>query len=130
MRILYIEDNEANFTLVRKVLEASGDTTVERAPTGEEGLAWLAKHRPDLVLLDLDLPGISGFEVAAQIADDPKLAGIPVVAISASVMKRERDQALEVGCTAFIEKPFDIGRLRSIVRAAVDGTPSGDAIDP
>jgi two-component system cell cycle response regulator DivK len=120
MRILYIEDNEANLTLVRKVLEASG-ATVEGATTGEEGLTWLAHSRPDLVLLDLDLPGISGFEVATIMAADPKLASIPIVAISASVMKRERDQALAAGCLAFIEKPFDIGRLRSIVAAAVAG---------
>ncbi len=119
MRILYIEDNEANFTLVRKVLEASGMAKVERAVTGEEGLAWLDEQRPDLVLLDLDLPGISGFEVAARMQADPKLVDIPIVAISASVMKRERDQALEAGCMAFIEKPFDIGRLRTIVAAVV-----------
>lgn len=121
MRVVYVEDNDANFTLVRKVLEATGEVEVTGATTGEEALPLIAADPPDLVLLDLDLPGISGFELAARLKADPALSHIPLVAISASVMKQERDQALAAGCVAFVEKPFDIQRLRQVVADAAAG---------
>ena len=118
-RVLYVEDNQANFSLVRKVLESNGEYAVERADSAEEGLIRLQDERPDLILLDLDLPGMGGIELARQIKGDPELSSIPLVAISASVMKRERVEALDAGCVAFVEKPFDIHDLRSIVREAI-----------
>lgn len=121
MRVVYVEDNDANFTLVRKLLEATEGVEVTGATTGEEALRLIAGDPPDLVLLDLDLPGISGLEVAQRLKADPALAPIPVVAISASVMKQERDQAIAAGCVAFVEKPFDIQRLRQVVNDAVAG---------
>lgn len=114
-RILYIEDNAANLALVRKVLEHTGAYAVVGAATGEQGLEEARRNVPALVLLDLDLPGIDGFEVARRFGLDPTLAGVPLVAISASVMKEERAQALAAGCLRFIEKPFDIGELRAVV---------------
>jgi CheY-like chemotaxis protein len=114
-RILYVEDNAANLALVRKVLEHGGTYEVLGATTGEEGLAAATADPPALVLLDLDLPGIDGFELARRLRAEPKLAGVPLVAISASVMKQERDQAIAAGCVRFIEKPFDIGELRAVV---------------
>ncbi|MBL4686363.1 MAG: response regulator [Nannocystaceae bacterium] len=122
MRIVYVEDNDANLTLVRKVLEATGDMTVVGAQSAEEGLVLLSEAPPDVLLLDLDLPGMSGLDLARQLRADPSLAELPIVAISASVMKDERAKALEAGCSAFVEKPFDIRRLREIVRAAANGT--------
>ena|SRR5688572_21357491 len=122
MRVVYVEDNDANFTLVRKLLEASGEFVVKGAATGEEALELIAADPPDVVLLDLDLPGISGLEVAVRLKADPRLAAIPLVAISASVMKQERDQALAVGCVAFVEKPFDIQQLRRVVSEAAAGS--------
>jgi CheY-like chemotaxis protein len=114
-RILYVEDNAANLALVRKVLEHAGAYTVIGCTTGEEGFAAAQADPPALVLLDLDLPGIDGFELARRLRAEPKLAAIPLVAISASVMKQERDQAIAAGCVRFIEKPFDIGELRAVV---------------
>ena len=117
-RVLYIEDNEANLALVRRVLEHSGYTVLE-ATTGERGLEMVATEKPDLVLLDLDLPHMSGFEVAARLKADPASANIPMIAISASVMKQERQSALDAGCVCFIEKPFDIAELRTAVADAL-----------
>jgi CheY-like chemotaxis protein len=115
VRILYIEDNAANLALVRKVLEHTGAYAVIGAGTGEQGLEEARREAPALVLLDLDLPGIDGFEVARRFAADASLSRVPLVAISASVMKEERAQALAAGCVRFIEKPFDIGELRTVV---------------
>ncbi|MCX4240734.1 response regulator [Paraliomyxa miuraensis] len=118
MRIVYVEDNPANFVLVRKVLEAHGDYVVEQATSGEAGWAMIQADPPALVLLDLDLPAMPGLELARMLKADERLQGLPIVAISASVMKDERAQALEAGCMAFIEKPFDIQELRRVVAEA------------
>lgn len=120
-RVVYIEDNAANLALVRKVLEHAGHYEVIGATTGEDGLEAIARDPPDLVLLDLDLPQMNGFDVARSLKADDALRAIPIVAISASVMKQERQQSLDVGCAYFIEKPFDIGELRVIVDEAIEG---------
>jgi two-component system cell cycle response regulator DivK len=125
-RILYVEDNDANFALVRKVLQSAAGFEVEQASTGEAALAMVAAQLPGLILLDLDLPGMSGIEVARQLKSDSRTAQLPIIAITASVMKHERTQALEAGCLAFVEKPFDIRRLRALVLAAVEGRPLDD----
>jgi two-component system cell cycle response regulator DivK len=117
--IVYVEDNAANFALVRKILEHDGGYRVLGATTGEEGLELIERERPALVLLDLDLPGISGIEVAARLKSDERLRDIPLVAVTASVMKRERDAAIAAGCARFVEKPFDIHLLRDIVAEMV-----------
>ena len=122
MRIVYVEDNDANLMLVRKVLEATGDATVIGVASAEEGLPLLEQERPDVLLLDLDLPGMSGLDLARALRSHDTLADLPIVAISASVMKDERGKALEAGCNGFVEKPFDIQRLREIVKAAAAGT--------
>ncbi len=122
-RVVYIEDNAANLALVQKVLGHVG-YIVHGAETGEEGLRMVEEQPPDLVLLDLDLPGIDGFAVVRVLKADPRLAVIPVIAISASVMKKERKLALESGCVAFVEKPFDIGELRVVVEEALASSTS------
>jgi len=122
MRIVYVEDNDANLTLVRKVLEATGEMTVVGLSSAEEGLREIKRERPDVLLLDLDLPGMSGLELAAALRELPELETLPIVAISASVMKDERARARAAGCDTFVEKPFDIQRLREVVRAAAQGT--------
>lgn len=117
-RVVYVEDNAANLALVKKVLGHIG-YEVEGAITGEDGLDCIQRDPPDLVLLDLDLPGIDGFEVVRRIKAIPALHAIPFIAISASVMKQERKLALDAGCLSFIEKPFDIGELRVAVEEAL-----------
>lgn len=122
-RVVYIEDNAANLALVTKVLGHVG-YEVEGAGTGEDGLDCIQRDPPDLVLLDLDLPGIDGFEVVQKIKAIPALSAIPFIAISASVMKQERKMALDAGCFSFIEKPFDIGELRVAVEEALASSSS------
>jgi CheY-like chemotaxis protein len=119
MRIVYVEDNPANFVLVRKVLEVHGEHVVEQAGSAEDGWTQISAAPPALVLLDLDLPGMSGLELARRLKADARLRGIPLVAISASVMKDERTQAREAGCVSFLEKPFDIQALRRVVAEAL-----------
>jgi CheY-like chemotaxis protein len=121
MRIVYVEDNPANFVLVRKVLEVHGEHVVEQAPSAEDGWARIEAAPPALVLLDLDLPGMSGLELARKLKADPRLHAIPIVAISASVMKDERSQARQAGCAGFLEKPFDLQELRRVVAEAAAG---------
>lgn len=121
MRIIYVEDNPANFVLVRKVLEVHGEYVVEQADSGEAGWERIVLAPPALVLLDLDLPGLSGIELARRLQADERLRSIPIVAISASVMKDERAQARQAGCAWFLEKPFDIQELRRVVAATIAG---------
>lgn len=129
-RVVYIEDNPANFALVRKVLEHQGGYVVVAAATGEEGLVHIRATATDLVLLDLDLPQMDGFAVARHLRADPIYRALPIVAISASVMKQEREQALAAGCNDFLEKPFDIAELRAIVKAALSRGGASTAADP
>ena len=116
--VVYIEDNPSNFALARKILEWSGKYEVLGAKDGISGLEMVRQRRPDVVLLDLDLPGISGIEVVQAIRRSPEIARTPVLAVTASVMKRERTQAMAAGCDRFIEKPFDIHDLRRQVDEA------------
>ncbi len=125
MRIVYVEDNPANFVLVRKVLETHGEYNVEQAASAEEGWTQITAAPPELVLLDLDLPGMSGLDLARRLKVDDRTRHVPLVAISASVMKEERSQALEAGCVWFIEKPFDLQELRRVVRQAIEGQDPG-----
>lgn len=119
-RVIYIEDNAANLALVRKVLESNGRYIVTGAKTGEEGLSAVLHSPPDVILLDLDLPDIDGFEVARRLTAHPDLSSIPIIAISASVLKRERERSLAAGCTEFIEKPFEIANLRTVVSKTIE----------
>ena len=113
--LIYVEDNEDNFLLTKRVLEAGGAYQVLWAQDGEEGLSLVREVMPSLVLLDLDIPKISGFDVARALRGDPQTAAIPLVAVSANVMNREKQRAIDCGCEAFVEKPIDIVSLRRLV---------------
>ncbi len=122
--VVYVEDNSANFALVCKLLEATGTYQVLRADDGESGLEIIAARKPDVVLLDLDLPGISGIEVATRLRANQETAKLPILIVTASVMKREHAMAMDAGADAFIEKPFDIMELRALVDDAAGVTAS------
>jgi CheY-like chemotaxis protein len=128
--ILYIEDNVENLDLVRRVLEATGLYQVLTATDGELGLQMVDERRPNLVLVDLDIPGLNGFEVIRQIksSSDPDLARTPVAVVTANVLTHERDQAMEAGCAAFIEKPFEIKKLRQRIESLLDSAPAGPGL--
>ena len=117
IKVVYIEDNQANLALVVRVLESTGQFRVLGAPDGDSGLELIEAEIPDVVLVDLDIPGSNGFEVTRRIkaSSNRRVARIPVAAVSANVMQNERIASLDAGCVLFIEKPFDINAFRATV---------------
>lgn len=113
--VVYIEDDRDNLSLVQWLLEAEGRYRVLGAADGLAGLELIREQRPALVLLDLDLPLLDGFEVARKLRADPELSSTPVVAVSACVLRDERRRSLQAGCQAFVEKPFDVLVFRQLV---------------
>jgi CheY-like chemotaxis protein len=115
--IVYIEDNSANLDLVKRVLESTGHYRVLGVEDGQAGLELIRRVRPELVLVDLDIPSINGFEVARRLRGDrdAELAKTRIVAISANVLQNEPQASLEAGCDAFVEKPFDIHDFRVVI---------------
>jgi len=105
--ILIVEDNDKNMKLVRDILQHHGHTTLE-AVTGEAGVQLAIAQRPDLVLMDIELPGIDGIEALRQIRAEAALAAVPVIAISASVMPADQRQIVESGFDGFLTKPISL----------------------
>jgi signal transduction histidine kinase/ActR/RegA family two-component response regulator len=117
--ILYIEDNPANAELMQRIFAPTPSTTVLVALRGVEGIALAQQHRPDLVLLDLDLPDISGEEVLRQLRADFRTSAIPVVIVTADAMPARGEQLLSLGAAAYVTKPFDIRGLLDVVDATI-----------
>jgi two-component system cell cycle response regulator DivK len=118
-RILVIEDNALNLKLVRDVLRHAGYEVVE-ARTGEEGLAAAANYEPDLVLMDLQLPGIDGMEALRRLRENDARR-VPVVAVTAFAMQADRDRAFEAGFDGYLEKPISIRALPNQVQSFLNG---------
>jgi CheY-like chemotaxis protein len=114
-RILVVEDNERNLKLVRDVLRFAGFDVIE-ARSGEEGLALAQECDPDLVLMDLQLPGIGGSEALRLLRSGRRRRDVPVVAVTALAMKEDREQALRDGFDGYIEKPISVRALPDQVR--------------
>jgi two-component system cell cycle response regulator DivK len=122
--ILVVEDNERNLKLLRDVLEYAG-YEVRAAGTAEDGITLAVSEPPDLVLMDLQLPGIDGMEALRRLRDSPRTAGIPVVAVTAQAMKQDRERALAVGFDAYVEKPISIRPFLEQVREFLPGEEVG-----
>jgi two-component system cell cycle response regulator DivK len=108
--ILYIEDDLPNRTLVKRVLEAEGYRVVE-AESGKQGLDLARTKQPALILVDINLPEMDGFEVTARLRQMPDLGSVPIIAITANVLKGDRERTLAAGCSGYIEKPIDVDLL-------------------
>lgn len=121
VRILYIEDNPENRLLVKRILEAEGYSVIEAAD-GLVGLEIAARMQPDLILLDINLPEMDGYDLARRFRDTPGLQQVPILAITANVMQGDRERTLEAGCDGYIQKPIDVDRLPEQVRAAMQRT--------
>jgi signal transduction histidine kinase/CheY-like chemotaxis protein len=115
--VLYIEDNPANLKLVQEIVRFRPDLRLVSAPDGHFGLSLARSQRPDIILMDLNLPGLSGFEVLAQLRREPETARIPVIAVSANAMRADIERALAVGFVRYLTKPIDIGQFNE----AIDG---------
>ena len=122
--ILVVEDNERNLKLLRDVLEYAG-YDVRAARTGEDGIALAVKEPPDLVLMDLQLPGIDGTEALRRLRKNPRTADIPVVAVTAQAMKQDRERALDAGFNGYIEKPISVRAFPDQVRGFLSGGAEG-----
>jgi two-component system cell cycle response regulator DivK len=113
--VLIVEDNELNMKLFRDLLEAHGYLTIGTS-NGYEALEIVRKQRPDLILMDIQLPQVSGLEVTRWIKDDPALRMIPVVAVTAFAMKGDEERIREGGCEAYLSKPISVGKFIETVR--------------
>jgi len=109
-KILYIEDNADNRTLVKRVLMAEGFEVME-APDGASGLRLIQTTPPDLILMDINLPEVDGYELTTRFKSLPELKDTPIVALTAYVMKGDREKTLSAGCDGYIQKPIDVDRL-------------------
>jgi CheY-like chemotaxis protein len=116
VRILYVEDNDDNVYVIKNRFARVGFTVLV-ATDGEQGVAMAATERPDLILMDLGLPGLDGWEATKRIKSQPETRHIPVVALSAHAMTGDREKALAAGCDDFDTKPVEMSRLLSKVRA-------------
>ena len=115
-RFLYIEDNPENRMLMRRVLVAEG-YLMEEAVDGQSGMEKAAERPPDLILMDINLPEIDGYEVTARLKQLPNMQGVPIIAVTANVMKGDREKTLAAGCDGYIQKPIDIDLLPSQIES-------------
>ena len=108
--ILYVEDNPENFLLVRRILEIEGYEVVP-AKNGTEGLAKAFDLLPDLIITDINLPDIDGYEITDTLKRNTKTSHIPIIAMTANVMKKDRENVIQAGCDGYISKPIDVDDL-------------------
>ncbi|HEX7238839.1 MAG TPA: response regulator [Longimicrobiaceae bacterium] len=118
--ILLVEDNEDNVTVYRTILEHSGYRVVE-ARDGAEAIRLAREERPDLVLMDISIPEIDGWEATRILKADPDTAGLPIIALTAHALESDRARAEEVGCDGYLVKPIEPRRVLEEVARFLDG---------
>ncbi len=106
-KVMIVEDNELNMKLFRDLIEASGYRTV-RTRNGFEALDLAREHKPDLILMDIQLPKVSGLDVTRWLKEDDELHSIPVIAVTAFAMKGDEERIREGGCEAYVSKPISV----------------------
>jgi two-component system cell cycle response regulator DivK len=116
IKILYVEDNDDNVYKLKKRLELLGDFEVLAAEDGEKGCEMAATERPDLILMDLEMPVIDGWEATRRLKSSPRTRDIPIIALSAHALAGEREKALAAGCDEFDTKPVEFERLVATLR--------------
>jgi two-component system cell cycle response regulator DivK len=120
--ILIVEDNDKNLKLVRDVLQVKGHATIE-ATTAEDGIRLAGERRPDLILMDIQLPGMNGIDALRVLRADPATASIPVIAVTASVMQQDRKLITDAGFDAYVAKPINLKEFLDAVHRALGATP-------
>ncbi len=121
-KILYVEDNDDNVFMLKPRLERKGYTVII-AVDGEAGIALAQREKPDLILMDLELPGIDGWEATRQLKNLPETSSIPVIAVSAHAMSGDRERALAAGCDEFEAKPVALPALLKKIRTLLSSPP-------
>jgi|ERR1700676_3896681 two-component system cell cycle response regulator DivK len=119
MKILYVEDNEDNIFMLKNRLSRAGYTVVI-ATDGAQGVVMARSERPDLILMDLSLPVLDGWEATRQIKAAPETKDIPVIALTAHAMAGDRERAMSAGCDDFDTKPIELPRLLGKIKAFVE----------
>lgn len=114
-KVLCVEDNQTNMVLVSRIVEAEKHALLQAAD-GHRALQILAEEQPDIILLDINIPGIDGLELASMIKKNPEWSAIPIIATTANVLVGDRERCLEAGCDEYLPKPLDIRALRTMMR--------------
>ncbi|MEP7285363.1 MAG: response regulator [Chloroflexota bacterium] len=122
-RILYVEDNFQNRRLVKKILIAKGYEVIE-ASDGLQGIIMAEIEHPDLILMDINMPGLDGMEATAQLKSNPVLKSIPVIALTANAMRGDRERIMEAGCDEYLQKPINTVQLVQTIERFLK-TPNG-----
>jgi len=118
---LIIEDNDDNMALISFILQKAGYDLLE-ARTGEAGIDMVLAHRPDFIILDIQLPGIDGYEVLKRIRSSEINGSIPIIAMTSFAMSGDRERLLASGCSGYIEKPFDPKSVIQQIKAVIEGS--------
>ena len=116
IKILYVEDNDDNVYMLKMRLELLGEFEVLAAEDGEKGCEIALRERPDIILMDLEMPVIDGWEATRRLKGNPQTHDIPVIALSAHALAGEREEAIAAGCDEFDTKPVEFERLVATVR--------------
>jgi CheY-like chemotaxis protein len=120
-RVLIVDDNPTNLKLVAYLVKAQG-YEVQTAADADAALASIAEHRPRLILMDLQLPGIDGLELTRRLKTDPATQDIKIVAVTAYAMKGDQEKALAAGCDDYVTKPIDTRALPQVIARHLQGT--------
>jgi CheY-like chemotaxis protein len=115
-KVLYVEDNDDNMFMLKMRLELLGDFEVLAAEDGEKGCEMAAAERPDIILMDLEMPVVDGWEATRRLKGNPQTREIPIIALSAHALAGEREKALAAGCDEFDTKPIEFDRLVATIR--------------
>ncbi len=118
-KILIVEDNELNMKLFKDVLSAHGYETIE-ATDGRNVVELAREHRPDLIVMDIQLPEISGLDVTRMLKSDDELKHVPIIAVTAFAMKGDEERILEGGCEAYISKPISMSDFLAAIKKFLD----------
>jgi two-component system, cell cycle response regulator DivK len=126
-KLLYLEDNEDNLYMLTLRFDVLGGFEIVSAPDGAKGIALAAAERPDLILMDLNLPVIDGWEATRRLKDDPATRDIPIIALTAHAMAGDREKALAAGCDEFDTKPVEFDRLLAKIEQVLAARGGGSA---
>ena len=118
--IMYVEDNKENRLLVRRVLEAEGYAVIE-AESAAQALEFLAQGVPNLILMDINMPEIDGYTLTTRLRQNPKMHRVPIIAMTANVMRGDRERTMEAGCDGYIQKPIDVDLLGQQLKQFLKG---------